>query len=294
MELSGFFGFQVIPFPGKSLASMYHLVDNALDSFEARGVTDDDVAKFKGSYESQLINGLQSVAGKVSQLAAFQTFTGNPNMIGKMLNMYQAVTKEDVMRVYNKYIKHKHPVVVSVLPKNQDKMIVGENNFKIDTTNYTAPEYGYEGLKYAKAKDEFDRSKMPPNGPNPVVKVPAFWKKDWPNGVKIIGTQNTELPTVTLSVKIPGGHLLNANDLSKAGLASFFTDMMNDDTKTYTAEEMSKELQKLGSSINVFSGMDDITFQVQSQKKKLDATLKLLEERIFNPKFTSIGLKKQI
>ncbi len=286
MELSGFFAFQVIPFPGKSLSNMFHLVDNALDSFEAKGVTDDDVAKFKGSYESQLINGLQSVAGKVSQLAAFQTFTGNPNMIGKMLNMYQAVTKEDVMRVYNKYIKHKHPVVVSVLPKNQDKMIVGENNFKIDTTNYAAPEYGYEGLKYVKAKDEFDRTKMPPNGPNPVVKVPAFWKKDWPNGVKIIGTQNTELPTVTLSVKIPGGHLLNANDLSKAGLASFFTDMMNDDTKNYTAEEMSKELQKLGSSISVFSGMDDITFQVQSQKKNLDATLKLLEERMFNPKFT--------
>ena len=256
MELSGFFAFQVIPFPGKSLSNMFHLVDNALDSFEARGVTDDDVAKFKGGYESQLINGLQSVAGKVSQLAAFQTFTGNPNMIGKMLSMYQAVTKEDVMRVYNKYINHKHPVVVSVLPKSQDKMIVGENNFKINNTNYTAPEYGYEGLKYVKAKDEFDRNKMPPNGPNPVVKVPAFWKKDWPNGVKIIGAQNTELPTVTLSVKIPGGHLLNANDLSKAGLASFFTDMMNDDTKNYTAEQMSKELQKLGSSVNVFSGMD--------------------------------------
>jgi zinc protease len=102
----------------------------------------------------------------------------------------------------------------------------------------------------------------------------------------MIGTQNTELPTVTLSVKIPGGHLLNTNDLSKAGLASFFTDMMNDDTKNFTAEQMSRELQKLGSSIQVFSGMDDITFQVQSQKKNLDATLKLLEERMFSPKFT--------
>jgi len=285
-ELSGFMAFQVIPYPGKSLANMYYLLDNALDSFEARGVTDDDIAKFKGGYESQLINGLQSIAGKVSQLAAFQTFTGNPNMLGEQLKVYQAVTKEDVMRVYNKYIKHKHSITLSILPKNQEKLVVGENNFKIDNTNYAAPEYGYEGLKYTKAKDNFDRTKMPPNGPNPVVKVPAFWKKDWPNGIKIIGAQNTELPTVTLSVKIPGGHLLNTNDLSKAGLASFFTDMMNDDTKNYTAEQMSKELQKLGSSVNVFSGNEDITFQVQSQKKNLDATLKLLQERMFNPKFT--------
>ena len=171
--------------------------------------------------KSQLINGLQSVAGKVSQLAAFQTLAkGNPNMIGKLLKMYQAVTKEDVMRVYNKYIKVKHCVTVSVLPKNQEKMIVGDNNYKIDETNYTAPDYGYEGLTYTKAKDNFDRGKIPPNGPNPVVKVPAFWKKDWASGVKIIGTENTELPTVTLTIKIPGGHLLNTNDISKAGLAS--------------------------------------------------------------------------
>ena len=61
---------------------------------------------------------------------------------------------------------------------------------------------------------------------------------------------------------------------------------MNEDTKNYTAEQMSRELQKLGSSINVFSGNEDITFQVQSQKKNLDATLKLLQERMFNPKFT--------
>jgi zinc protease len=286
-ELSGVFAFQIIPYPGKSLASMYYLLDNALDSFEARGVTDDDLAKFKGGYEAQLINGLQSVAGKVSQLAAFQTLAkGNPNMIGKLLQMYQAVTREDVMRVYNKYIKFKHCVTISVLPKNQEKMIVGENNYKIDNTNYTSPSYGYEGLVYTKAKDDFDRSKMPPNGPNPVVKVPAFWKKDWASGIKIIGTENTELPTVTLNIKIPGGHLLNANDLSKAGLASVFTDMMIDDTKKYTAEEMSRELQKLGSTINVFSDNDNISFQVQCEKKNLDATLALLQERMFNPKFT--------
>lgn len=295
-ELSGTFTFQVIPYPGKSLSDMFYLLDNALDSFEARGVTDDDIAKFKGGYESQLINGLQSVQGKGAQLANFQTLAGNPNMIGKLLKMYQAVTKEDVMRVYEKYIKLRHNVTVSVVPKAQEKMIVAADNYTIDKSHYTPPNYGYTGLKYKEPKDKFDRAKIPGNGPNPVVKVPPFWRKDWPSGIKLIGTENTELPVITLSVKIPGGHLLNANDLSKAGLASFFTDMMNDDTKKYTAEEMSRELQKLGSSINVFSGNDDITFQVQSPKKNLDATLALLQERIFNPKFTQDAfnrIKKQ-
>ncbi len=291
-ELSGSFIFQVIPFPGKPLSTMYYLLDNALDSFEARGITDDDILKFKGGYESQLINGLQSVAGKASQLAAFQTFTGNPNMIGKLSAMYQAVTKEDVMRVYNKYVKNRHFLTVSVLPKNQEKLAVGTDNYTVDTTNYVRPNYGYAGLTYNKAKDNFDRKVMPPNGANPVVKVPAFWRKDWPSGVKLIGTENTELPLVTVSIQIPGGHLLEANDKSKAGIASFFTDMMNDDTKNYTAEEMSRELQKLGSSVSVFSGDDNVTFQVQSEKKNLDATLKLLQERMFNPKFTEDAFER--
>src|SRR5881394_2379688 len=94
-ELAGEFFFQLIPMPGKSLAQMDTLFRASLDSFEKRGVTDEDIAKFKGGVEAQQINGLQSVAGKVSQLAAFQTFTGNPNKISDLLKMYTSLTKED-------------------------------------------------------------------------------------------------------------------------------------------------------------------------------------------------------
>ena len=291
-ELSGGFNFQIIPFPGKSLSSMFYLLNNALDSFEARGVTDDDIAKFKGGYESQMINSLQSVSGKVSQLAAFQTFAGNPNMIGKLMTMYQSVTKADVMRVYNQYIRNRHPLTVSVLPKNQENMKVGDDNFVIDTTKYKAPDYGYAGLKYTKAKDNFDRKAMPANGANPVVKVPAFWREDWPSGIKLIGAETSELPTVTLSIKIPGGRLVEADNLQKVGIASMFSDMMGDDTKSYTAEDFSKELQKLGSSVNVFTDEDNTTFSVSTQKKNLDATLKLLQERMFNPSFKQDALDR--
>ncbi|HTE11648.1 MAG TPA: pitrilysin family protein [Chitinophagaceae bacterium] len=291
-ELAGEFFMTIVPFPGKSLADMEKLVRASLDSFELRGVTDEDVAKFKGGIEAQYINGLQSVAGKVSQLAAFQTFTGNPNKIGELVKMYTAVTKEDVMRVYNQYIKTKHAVIVSVLPKAQEKMIAADDNYKIDSGHYTAPDYGYAKLKYTKATDNFDRGKLPGNGANPVVKVPAFWKKSLPNGIKMIGAQNNELPTVNIAISIPGGHLLEAKDTSKLGLASFFADMMNEDTKNYTAEQMAIELQKLGSSISTYSSRDGIELTVQCLKKNTDKTLALLQERIFNPNFTADAFKR--
>lgn len=291
-ELAGEFSISVTPYPEMNLADMEKLVNDAFVEFEKRGVNDDDVVKFKTQFEGRTINGLSSVSGKVSTLAAFQTFAGNPNMITKLLDMYSKLTKEDVMRVYNQYIKGKNHVVLSTLAKGQEELIAANDNYTVDQSAYKAPDYGYAGLKYTKAKDVFNRKKIPGNGANPVVKVPTFWRKDLPSGVKMIGTQNSEIPVVTISIAIPGGHLLEANDMSKAGVASFFARMMNEDTKNYTAEQFSEELQKLGSSVSVGSGTDVIEFNVQSLKKNLDKTLALLEERMFNPKFTEDAFKR--
>ena len=290
-ELAGELSFQIIPAPGKNLAEMEKLFRASLDSFEARGVTNDDVARFKGGEEAQLINGLQSVSGKVRQLAAFQTFTNNPNKIGDLIKMYSSLTKEDVMRVYNTYVKNKGAVVLSVTTKGQEHMVAAPNNYKIDSSNYQAPDYGYAGLTYKKAKD-FDRSKIPASGANPAIKVPKFWKKDLANGAKVIGTLNDEVPTVTFSLTIPGGHLASASNLDKAGLANFFTEMMLEDTKNYTSEQLAVELQKLGSSISITSSTDGVTYSVQSLKKNFDKSLALLQERIFNPKFTQASFDR--
>src|SRR5204863_3416952 len=123
-ELAGEFSLSLTPAPGRSLAETKKLYDDAITSFEARGVTDDDIARFTGSIEAGLINGLQSVSQKVSELAQFQTFTGNPNYIGTQLERYTAVTKADVQRVYEKYFKGKPAVILSVVTKAAPTNIV--------------------------------------------------------------------------------------------------------------------------------------------------------------------------
>ena len=291
-ELAGEFSFSVSPFPGKSLAEMEKLVNEGLAAFEKRGISNEDIEKFISQYESRTINGLASVSGKTSQLAAFQTFQGNPNMIGKQLAAYRAVTKEDVMRVYNQYIKGKNRLVVSALPKGKEDMRASADNYTIDQSNYKKPDYGYAGLKYVKAKDNFDRKKMPGAGANPVVNVPAYWTSTMANKIKVIGTKNSEIPTATISIYLKGGKLMDGADLNKAGLSSLFAAMMNEDTKKYSSEEIGMELDKLGSSISVSSSTDAIVFTVQSLTKNLDKTLALLQERMFNPQFNEDDLQR--
>lgn len=285
-ELAGEFVFSVTPFPGQKLADMEKMVRDAMAEFEKRGVTDEDIEKFRNSVEASTINGLENVSGKVSQLASYYTFTGDANFVGKDLKRYTSVTKDDVMRVYNQYIKGKNSLTLSVLTKGQETNKAAEDNYTVNTSGYKAPDYGYSGLKYNKAKDNFDRSKMPGSTASPVVKVPDLWKENLAGNITVIGAKSDEIPVVTILLHFDGGRMLEANNLSKAGLSSIFADMMEEDTKNYTAETFSVALDKLGSSINVNASTDGIEVSVRTLRKNLDKTMELVEERLLRPNFT--------
>ncbi|MBE9585460.1 insulinase family protein [Mucilaginibacter sp. JRF] len=291
-ELAGEISIRIIPFPGQSLADMKKLVDSSLIEFEKKGVSDDDLTRFKASAEANYINGLQSISGKVSELASAQTFTGNPNQIGRELNDIRSVTKADVMRVYNQYVKGKPAVILSVLPKGGTVEPVATDNYTVDKSGYKAPDYGYNGLKYVKAKDNFDRAKVPGTGANPAIKVPAIWTAKTANGISIVGTDTKEIPTVALSLSIDGGGLWAINNPQKAGLANIVARMLNEDTKNYTAEQYNAELEKLGSDISVYANTDNISVEVSSLTKNLDKTITLLQEKLFSPKFTQEALDR--
>lgn len=284
-ELAGSFQFTVMPKPGTSLADMEKEIREAIKEFETKGVSDDDLSKFKLSNEAQEIYSLESVSGKVSQLASYQTFTGDANFIKKDIRRYSELTKEDVIRVYNQYIKNKPMVVLSVLTKGNENLKAAPDNYEVKNEGYKAPNYGYNNLKYVKAKDNFDRKNMPPAGANPVIKVPDF-KTMEKDGMKMIYAKSDEIPAVVLSLGFKGGRMLEQNDLSKVGVANMFANMMDEDTRKHSAEEMSVLLDKLGSSISIGADLDETSVTVRCLKKNLDATLALLEERIMQPKFT--------
>ena len=295
-ELAGEFSITVLPFPTQTLADMEKLVREALLEFEKTGVSEDALIRFKASFESGQISRLSSVSGKTSILANYQTLNGNANYFPNELKRIKAITREDVMRVYNQYIKGKHAVILSVVPKGKPEMIAHADNFKADPSRYVAPKDQYSGLKYVKAKDTFDRAKRPGAGANPVVNVPPFWTDKAGNGIKVIGTQNNEVPTVTLLFSVKGGHKLEAQNPGKAGIAALTASMLNEASKKYSSEEMSSQLDKLGSSISFNSGTDRMNISVQSLTKNLDATLALLEERMLHPRFDQADfdrLKKQ-
>lgn len=283
-ELTGTLDISIRTFPDKSLAQMDSMVRYCLIEFEKRGVTDEDMQKFIAGFETNMINSLSSVQGKGMMLASYQTYTDNPNYITKEVERYNKVTKEDVMRVYNKYIKNKYAVILSVCPKGKIQVAAKTDTYVPPVRNVNAVEGAeYKTLVYNKAKDNFDRSKQPVPGTNPVVKSPDYWTQKFDNGLKIIGAKSDEVPSITLQLSIEAGHRYEPK--SQAGISQLLTSLMNESTTKHTAEEIGELLDKLGSSVSIINNGQDIVVYISSLIKNLDATLIIAEELLFQPKF---------
>ncbi|QPG04860.1 insulinase family protein [Salinimonas marina] len=271
------------PSSTKDLAQLEQVISDTLSEFEQRGVKPDDLERTKASIEASTVFGLQSVAGKVSALANGETFQGQPDLIAQDIERYNAVTASEVMRVYRKYIKNGHGVFLSVVPNGKSELAVKPQNFTLPERDISSTDTNDPLSTTAPAADDFDRSVVPPAGPAPIVEVPDYWEASLPHEVTLLGVTSSETPTVTFTLRMEGGIVLDAMD--KAGTATLTAMMMNESTQRYTNEQMANELAKLGSRIRFDTSGRYTQVRVTSLTKNLEPTLALLEEKLLRPAF---------
>jgi len=281
-ELSCQFTLLALPSPrSPNLADIETKLRDSLVEFEERGVQDDDLTRVKSGIVSGMIYGLESVSGKVSQLAAYETFRDHPNGIGDDIARYENVTKADVMRVYNQYIKGKPAVIMSIVPKGKPELIAKADTW--DRYERTIPASEPAVVNWSLPEDDFDRSQVPPSGENPSVKVPPVYNAKLGNGIEVLGARNSETPTSTVSIRIKSGQ--GQEDITKLGLASMTASMLGEATTESTSEELSNRLDKLGSSVSISSGDNFTTIYIRSLTRNLDETVEIAAEKFFKPKF---------
>jgi zinc protease len=273
------------PASGETLTEMEAAVRETLDEFANREVSADDLQKFKAQYESGRVFGLQSVSGKVSTLAAFQTYTGSPAGIGEEIQRYLSVEIDDVQRTFKQYIAGKPSVVLSIVPKGKLELAAAPQNYEAPERDI--PEsFGDEGtgLALRPVVDNFDRSQQPVPGVNPSVELPAIWDTRLANNVRVLAVPNSETPTVTIRATFAMGQ--RDEPVGKAGLTALTTALMREATQDRTAAEFAEELERIGASISVGSGDYETTVTVNTLTKHLDKAMALMMERALKPAFT--------
>lgn len=291
-ELAGEFGIQVQMYPATSLDSVEFYLNNAYAELEKNGISDDAMERAKAGIERSLLGRMESNASKADYLGDVWLYAPKSMNLNDELERYRKVTKEDILRVFQKYIKTKKSAWVIFQPKGTN---AAENDKKSTSAVNTAPvaiPNEYKGLVYNKAVDNFDRKIRPTPTQPREVKTPEIWSEKFTNGLSLMGTPYSESPFVTLSLKIKGGEMLESKMMDKLGLSSLTAQMLNQGTEKYTPEEFENLEEKLGSSVSINSGGDAMFVTIRCHKDKLDEVLKLMEERLFHPKFDEKDFKR--
>ena len=288
IEIAGTFNVMVTANRGVSLSEVESSVFEAFKKFEDEGFTEGDVERIKASLETDFYNGMSSILGKSRQLATYNEYAGDPSYFKKDIEMLKAVTKDDILRVYNKYIKDKPYLAVSFVPKGQVDM-VAEGSVKADVVeenilNATQVEITDEAEEeIIKTKTAFDRSVRPSFGPEPALNLPVVWQAKLSNNMEVFGIEQNELPLVQFNIILKGGHYLDKID--KAGTASLMANLMTQGTKNKTPLELEEAIDNLGASINVFAGADGMSISANTLERNYDAVLALVEEILLEPRW---------
>jgi zinc protease len=296
LELAGDLSITIVPYPGGEIDVEAEL-KKCFEEFEKTGISDDDLNRAKAGYETYFIGRMESISDKAEDLADWFYISPNKSLNTKdLIARYNNVKREDVIRVYNQYIKGKFAAIINIVPKPYDPNEKKEEEGKkeeavITTSGIVTSELDYKGLTYTKPKDNFDRSKRPVVTEVITPVVPMFYSKTLANGLKVVGASSTEVPLVNLILTIKGGNNIVGADISKSGLANITAEMMGQATQNYTSEQFDNEMEKLGASISFNASKEDITMYISTPKKNLDAVLKLAEEKLLHPRFTAEDYK---
>jgi len=297
-EIAGQFMIQVTAFSDINLQEVYNGIQEGLSKFESEGISKADLDRIKAGQETNFYNSLSSVLGKGFQLAQYEIFAGDPGFVNQDVKNILAVTSDDVMRVYNNYVKDKHFVATSFVPKDQRELALNDSKLA-DVAEEPIVDGAEETFDasivadYEKTPSSFDRSIEPSYGESPDVKVPDVWKDELSSGMQLFGIENNEVPLVQFQMQLKGGMLLENPE--KIGVSNLLAELMTKGTANKTPEQLESAIESLGASINTNATKESIVISGNSLAKNYAKTMALLQEILLEPRWDEkeLALLKQ-
>lgn len=287
-EISGEFTVRIRANADTDLDNVYDAVQTAFSNFETNGIDDKDMERIRNAQETAYYNSISSLLSKSFQLAQMNEFRGDPGALADEIDKILAVTKDDVMRVYNTYIKDKPYVLTSFVPKGKPELAIeGSETAEVVEepiiAGAEAPPIPEDDAEFEPTPSKLDRSVEPPLGEAPTLNMPTIWETELSNGLEVYGIQNNELPLVEFSLRLKGGMLLD--DPEKIGVANLMTDIMMEGTKNKTPEELEDAIGQLGANISMYTNAEYITISGNCLSRNFEAVMAIFEEMLLEPRW---------
>src|SRR5258705_11127638 len=141
------------------------------------------------------------------------------------------------------------------------------------------------------AQQPLDRTKVPPPGKSPELRVPTWSKTQLPNGAMLIVSERHNLPLVSFTITFLGGSN-QFEAVGRRGVASITGAMLTEGTNTKTGDQLSDALQLLGTNVNTNVSGEEGSIGFVSTVKNFDATLAILADMMLNSTFPAEALDR--
>jgi predicted Zn-dependent peptidase len=102
---------------GVKPADVEEAIYNEIERLKKDGIADWELQKAKNTTRRNFINSMQSSLSRAVNISVWTVYYNDPNLINTRLDKVNAVTKDDVQRVANKYLATTNRTVVVTIPK---------------------------------------------------------------------------------------------------------------------------------------------------------------------------------
>jgi predicted Zn-dependent peptidase len=104
---------------GRTLPENEKAIQEEINRVQKDLITEKDFQKIRNQRESDFIQKNSTVQGKAVQLANYHIFFGDANLINAEIDRFMQVTREDIQRVAQQYLRNENRTVLYYLPKVQ-------------------------------------------------------------------------------------------------------------------------------------------------------------------------------
>jgi len=288
-ELAGEIYLFVSPKAGEDIDDLVPGIEQSFARFEADGIPEEALERIKTEAEVAVYDEVQSALGKAIALAEYNLFRDDPGYLDDDIAALRAVTADDVMDVYNRYIKDKNYIATSFVPKGelelglegaQTATVVEE--VVVQGAEADVP-YDPDARIFEPTPSSFDRTVEPDFGEPYTLPIPAIWRAEATNGLDIVGIQSNEVPLIEFAIDFDAGK--NRATADKPGVAVMMGDLLLKGAGERDTATFEDALGNLGSEINVFTNNRFTTIRGKTLARNLDATVNLVNDMINAPAF---------
>ncbi len=256
-ELAGTFGISATLRPTRSIAELRDVLETEIAQIAETGVTEQEVQRVATMKTASFLFALEHIGGfggVADRLNAYHVLRGDPSLITTDLERFLRVTADDIRAAAAHYLDGTPRVTLSVL-----------------------------GRKPMTVSPPLDRKIAPQSAPPAAYRAPAPEVLQLSNGLTVWVLPQRDLPTVALTVAMPGGGSLQPP--SRAGLAQLAVAMLEEGTRTRSAAEIALTAEAMGTSVSASCGWDGAFVAFRCLKTYFETSLELAVDLLRQPSF---------